>query len=346
MTGDSELACLLRNTLPNTLDTTVRSGASVDCTLVITGDITAMWLRDSTNQVLPYLPFASSDSALRRMLTGLLRQQTLFVLNDPYANAFYLTSDPAMSTPNTGDQTTSPSSLCVSSDGNCSYAGTRSNGMKPGVYERKYELDSLMAFLKLSRSLYEATGELTPYDAQWLAAVRRVLSVLHAQQASSATDAAGPCGPAYTFTRNNIAGQGPLNSLLNAVGPPAGYTGMVRSAFRPSDDACMFSFLVPANAMAVVELRHTARLARKLGASAERAELAQRCETLAGEIDEGIRKHGVVQRPELGGTVYAYEVDGFGNANMMDDANVPSLLSMPYLGFVHESDQTYVRTRD
>ena len=155
MTGDPELACLLRNTLPNTLDTTVRAGTNDNCTLVITGDITAMWLRDSTNQVLPYLPFASSDQRLRKMLAGVLRQQTLFVLDEPYANAFYLTSDPMMSSPNEADDTTSPSALCLASAGNASYAGTRSSGMRPGVYERKYELDSLMAFLKLGRSLHK-----------------------------------------------------------------------------------------------------------------------------------------------------------------------------------------------
>ena len=230
--GDPDLACLLRNTFPNTLDTTVRAGADDEETLVITGDINAMWLRDSTNQVLPYVPYAASDAPLLRMLSGVLKQQTEFVLHDPWANSFYLTGDPTMSSPNTGDDTTSPRSECVASGGNTSYMGTRVNGMKPGVYERKWELDSLMAFLKLGRALYAAAPEaaapdatgtsFSPFGRKWRAAVRRVLSVLTQQQQSSAADAASPCGVSYTFTRNNIAGQGPLNSLLNGVGPPAG----------------------------------------------------------------------------------------------------------------------------
>ena len=348
MTADPQLACLFRNTLPNTLDTTVRPGAHQSFTFVITGDIDAMWLRDSTNQVLPYLPFAASDAPLRNMLTGLLRQQAAFVLMEPYANAFYLTSDPMVKSPNTGDDTTSPSSLCLASHGNCSYAGTRVNGMRPGVYERKYELDSLMAFLKLGRMLLESVSvsqlDASPYDAVWYKAVGRVLDVLEAQQQSSAEDASGPCGPSYTFSRSNLAGQGPHDTLLHGVGPPAARTGMIRSAFRPSDDSCTFPFLVPANAMAVVELQHTAALLRALNASLGEG-VAARCERIATDISNGITRYGIIDRPDLGGRVYAYEVDGFGNANFMDDANIPSLLSLPWLGYVASTDPTYLRTR-
>ena len=181
------------------------------------------------------------------------------------------------------------------------------------------------------------------YDRNWRLAVQRVVDVLVAQQKSSAEDAASPCGPAYTFSRNNIAGQGPLNSLVNGVGPPARTSGMIRSAFRPSDDACSFPFHVPANAMAVVELRATATLLRTCFGDGDL--LALRCDALAAEIDVGIAKHGIVHRAEYGGSVFAYEVDGFGNAMLMDDANLPSLLALPWLGYVAESDPIYLRTR-
>jgi len=255
-----------------------------------------------------------------------------------------------MTTPNGNDDTSSPSPLCQASNGSLAYMGSRRKGMVPGIYERKYELDSLLAFLKLGRMLHEATGSTAPFDDRWLTAVGSVLDVLEAEQMSSAEDASGPCGPAYSFTRSDISGQGPLDTLLHGVGTPVRRTGMIRSAFRPSDDACTFGFLVPANAMAVVELRRTAKLIFTLGqAPGWRGEnedkLAQRCNALADAIDEGITKFGTVTRAELGGAVYAYEVDGFGNAILMDDANVPSLLSLPWLGYVEASDPIYQRTR-
>ena len=365
MTRDLELACLVRNALPNTLDTTVRSqatGGNATSTFIITGDINAMWLRDSTNQVMPYLRFVKEDPKIAAMLAGVVRQQAQQVLADPYANAHYLTGT-LTGTPNAHDDTTAPSPQCKASHGNTSYMGTRVNGMVPGIYERKFELDSLLAFLKLSRSLYEAVADeniappdpFSPYDDTWLKAIGLVLDTLDDQSKSSAEDAAGPCGPAYFFQRTNLRGQGPLDTLLKGVGAPAAYTGMVRSAFRPSDDACTYSFHIPANAMAVVELTHIAALLRALaplkpaswsGRATNGTEaLARRCDVLAARIRRGIAAHGVVHRPELGGSVYAYEVDGYGNALLMDDANVPSLLSLPYLGFVKATDPVYMRTR-
>ena len=183
MARDPELACLLRNALPNTLDTTVRTGQTHDGTFIITGDINAMWLRDSANQVMPYLPFAKSDPKLAAMIAGVVRQQTQQVLADPYANAHYL-KDSLTGTPNAHDDTTSPSPQCKASHGNTSYMGTRVNSMIPGIFERKFELDSLLAFLKLSRSLSEAVSSenivppdpFSPYDETWLEAVGVVVA--------------------------------------------------------------------------------------------------------------------------------------------------------------------------
>jgi len=361
MTNDADLACLFRNTFPNTLDTTVRLTNAVNGTpLIITGDINAMWLRDSTNQLLPYVPLASVDANISTLLAGVLQTQARQVLADPYANAHYDVGNSGGPSPNVHDDTSSPTPQCTAAartNGTMpAPSDMRRNGMVAGIYERKYELDSLLAFLKLGRRLYEeaptavdAGSGLSPFDGSWLDAVGAVLDVLEAQSASSATDAAQPCGPAYTFSRSNIDGQGPLSSLLSGVGPPAAYTGMVRSAFRPSDDACTFSYHVPSNAMAVVELRHTATLLRALphgGALRARSvALALRCDALGASIALGIAAHGVVDRPELGGRVFAYEVDGYGNHLLMDDANIPSLLALPWLGFVAADDATYVRTR-
>ena len=311
--GDPVLAWLFENAFPNTLDTTVAfddSGAAPD-TFIITGDIPALWLRDSTAQVWPYLPFMAEDPALRRMVEGLIRRQAACVQLDPYANAFY--REPVL--------------------GEWQHDLT---DMKPGVHERKWELDSLMYFLRLCRGYRQHANDLAPFDAGWVAALDRLLDCLRDQQQDNHR---------YRFVRSaNKA----VTTLKHDAGrgQPSRFCGMVRSAYRPSDDACTFPFLVPANAMAVVELRAAAGLCEELaprhGIAVTR--LAGEFRALAGEIETGILAYGRVH-PDGGSTELAYEVDGFGSHLLMDDANTPSLLSLPYLGYLDVQDPIYQRTR-
>jgi meiotically up-regulated gene 157 (Mug157) protein len=310
---DPELAWLFANCYPNTLDTTIDAGSDAKGrpdTFVITGDIDAMWLRDSTNQVWPYLAFAGCDPALRRLIEGVLRRQIRCVMLDPYANAFY--KDGQRTSRHASDRTQ----------------------MRPGVHERKYELDSLCAVLRLGCGYFAATGDATPFDATWVRGVRAILDTITTQQAGLGEKDYS----AYTFAR---AGINPNDTIPFECGHPAARCGLSKSPFRPSDDGAHFSFLVPANAMAAVFLKETARLLRKTKGPAA---LATRAEKLAAEIRAAIRKHGIVRHPALG-PIFAYEVDGFGSHYLMDDANVPSLISLPYLGFIAADDSLYQRTR-
>ena len=343
----SNLACIFQNAFPNTLDTTVLQAATAafnETTFIITGDIPAMWLRDSMNQVLPYMPFAKKDSKLQNMLRGLIQQQTIFILNDPYANAHYLPSLGNIGlSPNIRDQTTYPN-----------FAGTRTNAMIPGIYERKYELDSLCAFLKLSRVYYDNTNDLTPFagNTKWIAAVQSVVDVMRKMQQSTTVD------DEYQFQRQAFE---PTDTLLHGMRHPGKgvVTGMIRSSFRPSDDATTFPFLIPANAMAVVELQETSKLVLAL-AEDEKTKSKNRDNSaktqlltnisndlisLSNEIHAGIQKYGIGIHPILGIELYAYEVDGYGNMYYADDANIPSLLSLPYLGYVNITDPVYQNTR-
>jgi meiotically up-regulated gene 157 (Mug157) protein len=304
--SDPDIACIFRNTLPNTLDTTVSfDDGPVPLSFVITGDIDAMWLRDSTNQVLPYLPFAKQDAKLQRMLAGVVRRQTEQVSRDPWANAHTHHLDDE--SPHTDDGTSKPT-----------FAGTRTDAMVPGVFERKYELDSLCAFLKLSRSYWEQTADAAPFDAAWVRAVTTVAAVVKGMQRSTEAQVALPGGATYQFARLTTV---PTDTLLLQMGPPARVTGMSRSTFRPSDDACSLPFLVPANAMAVVELRSVAAMLPALPANATTGGLAAELTALAGEIDAGIAAHAVHRHATGGGRgavrAYAYEVDGYGNALWM-----------------------------
>jgi len=310
---DPQLGWLFGNCHPNTLDTTVwhECGDDGPDTFVITGDIHAMWLRDSTAQVWPYLRHAREDAALQRMLCGLVRRQARCILIDPCANAF--NREPVPSPEWSGDHTV----------------------MLPGVFERKYEPDSLCAFLRLSHGYHAATGNTGCFDGKWLAAFDRVLETLREGQRGTVPGVP----PAYRFERTTARA---IDSLpIRGTGYPARACGLTRTPFRPSDDAAVFPYLIPANAMAVVCLRRMADLLGDVLGEEDRARAAR---ALADGIDEAIRACGVIHHPHAG-RVFAYEVDGYGSALFMDDANLPSLLSLPYLGYVAADDPVYRATR-
>lgn len=296
--ADAELARVFANALPNTLDTTVdfHDGPRPD-TFVITGDIDAMWLRDSTAQVWPYLALAPTDARLQRLLAGVVRRQVRCVLIDPYANAF--NKDPADS-PWADDRTE----------------------MRPELHERKWELDSLCSVLRLGHGYWQACADTSPFDADWAQAMALVLQTMREQQRR---DGPGP----YRFQRRALS---PTDTLpFDGEGWPARPNGLIRSGFRPSDDACQYPYLIPANFMAVTSLRQLDALATALG----RAALATEARTLADEVAAALPARGVLP----------YETDGYGNELFMDDANVPSLLSLPYLGAMAADDPRYRATR-
>ncbi len=304
------LARLFRNCYPNTLDTTVdyQTVDGVPDTFVVTGDIPAMWLRDSSAQIWPYLSLAMKDRRLLDMIEGVIRRQTRYILIDPYANAF-TRDDSSPALPWTKKDLTM---------------------MLPGVGERKYELDSLCYPIRLAHGFWRQTGETRPFQAEWKMAMTLVLDTMRTQQRKHGT------GP-YHFQRESLY----TNELLpnDGYGNPVSPSGLIASGFRPSDDACIFPFLVPSNLLSVTSLRQLAEMADKVLHDPAMAESAG---SLASEVEAALRRYAIVQTPS--GTVWAYEVDGFGGRVLMDDANSPSLLSLPYLGCSPDS-AIYDRTR-
>ena len=293
---DPELRVMFTNCFPNTLDTTVEPGTfeGKPDTAVLTGDIAAMWLRDSSAQVWPYLPLAKNDPPLRLLLEGIIRRQARCILIDPYANAFMADlSKPALE-----------------------WSLTDKTDLKQGVGERKYEIDSLCYPIRLAHGYWKVTGDTAPFDTRWHEAMRLVLSTLRTQQRRQ-----GP-GP-YHFQRK---AENPTDTLVNGIGNPVNPVGLIASGFRPSDDSCIFPFLVPSNLFAVTSLRQLATMSSQI---LHDAALANEASALATEVEQALRKYAIAQTPM--GTIWAYEVDGFGGQNLMDDANVPSLLALPYL---------------
>ena len=308
--GDPELARLFFNCFPNTLDTTVEPGTfeGKPDTAVITGDIPAMWQRDSSAQVWPYLELAKKDERLQTLIQGVIRRQTRNILIDPYANAFM------------ADLNAPP----------LEWSHHDETEMKQGVGERKYELDSLCYPIRLAYGYWKRTGGTQPFDAQWHDAMRTVIRTMREQQRKNGL------GP-YHFQRTSPI---PTETLgEKGFGNPVNPVGLIASGFRPSDDACIFPFLVPSNLFAVTSLRQLSEMA---AAILHDSSLAQDGSSLADEVESALPQHAVTATPE--GTIWAYEVDGFGGRVLMDDANVPSLLALPYLNSSPDA-ALYARTR-
>ena len=304
------LAWMFANCFPNTLDTTVHYSEDEDGTpdtFVYTGDIHAMWLRDSGAQVWPYIQLADADEALRRMIAGVINRQFSLINIDPYANAF-----------NNG-----PTGGEWMSD---------ITDMNPNVHERKWEIDSHCYPVRLAYEYWKKTGDESVFGDTWVTAMKNILKTLREQQRK---DGPGP----YSFMR--VTERQLDTKCCNGYGNPVNPVGLIVSSFRPSDDATTFDFLVPSNFFAVTSLRKAAEILKKV--NKEKA-LAEECLALASEVEEALMKYAVVEHPVFG-KIYAFEVDGFGNAYLMDDANAPSLLSMAYLGDVDLDDPVYQNTR-
>lgn len=309
---NERLRWMVANCFPNTLDTTVHyreDEAGNPDTYVYTGDIPAMWLRDSGAQVWPYVQLADRDPKLQKMIAGVIRRQLRLINIDPYANAF-------------NDGPTG-----VGED-----VGYPGNDQSPWVFERKWEIDSHCYPIRLAHHYWKTTGDKSVFDAEWVAAMRNILKTLREQQRKQ--------GPGdYSFLR--VTDRQLDTKCCVGRGNPVNPVGLIASAFRPSDDATTFEFLVPSNFMAVSSLRKAAEI---LTAVNGEQELAAQCTALADEVQTALTEHAVVDHPRYG-KIYAFEVDGFGGRQLMDDANVPSLLAMAYLGDVRRDDPIYENTR-
>ncbi|KAK8012467.1 Meiotically up-regulated protein [Apiospora marii] len=330
---DPDLFRLFENTFPNTLDTTIswkgfaRDDSDEELTFIVTGDITAMWLRDSANQLRSYkslLNANSSTDSLASLYRGAINLQSRYILTSPYCNAFQAPVESGLAPEDNGaaktDQVVPPYDAA-------------------SVFECKYELDSLSAFLQLSSDYFEKTQDLAFFGKyQWVQAIRTLVNVTESLRVGTYADDGRVNASPYKFQRTTTRAS---ETLMNdgAGSPVQGGTGLVRSAFRPSDDSTIYQLFIPANMMFSSYLARCADIMAKLDGT-----LASQMSDMAASVRAGIEKHGKTSLDDFG-DVYAFEVDGFGSVNMMDDANVPSLLSAPIIDYINSSDTTYQNTR-
>lgn len=302
-----KLEKLYRNCYPNTLETTAEIMPD-GSTFLYTGDIPAMWLRDSTAQVTHYLPLTKDDPEIRSIIRGLIVRQLACIRIDPYANAFN-----------------------IESNGHGHIEDVPKND--PWVWERKYEIDSLCYPFRLAYLYCKQSGDTSIIDEDFIATAKTVVDLWITEQHHFEKSP-------YTFQRFNTRW---IDTLQNGgKGYPVNFTGMTWSGFRPSDDSCTFGYLIASNMFASVVLKYMDELLREQGIDDE--EFLTKIRNLREEIEYGIRTYGTYLHPKYG-RIFACETDGFGNHVLADDANVPSLLSAPYLGYCDVNDPVYVNTR-
>ncbi|CAK9442002.1 uncharacterized protein LODBEIA_P58060 [Lodderomyces beijingensis] len=347
---DPDLARLVENCLPNTLDTTILwhrdqaqlsrfagtgAGGGGPQSFIVTGDIHAEWLRDAARQLSVYQPLVKYDPALKKLILGAIDTQAFFVNDSPYCNAFHPPPESGVKRGNTAFDDVNP----------------RPNWRQ--VFECKYEIDSLASFLTLTNEYVENSGgDLAFLNKLWLQAYEKLLIVLRRESQPSFDAETGQSLPFYySFQRQTNIGSETLP--LGGVGNPVNYgTGLVRSAFRPSDDATILQFFIPGNIHMVTELKRARKnILNKEGLASvseymreAMVAFGESTDQLIGAIESGIKEFGIVEHPRWG-KVFAYEVDGYGSATFMDDANIPSLLSIPDLGYTSVKDVVYQNTR-
>lgn len=297
---------LFENCYQDTLEKTIRFQEDGQV-FMLTGDIPAMWLRDSTNQLRPYLLTARDNERIQKIIEGVLKKQCRCILSDPYANAFNESAN------GKGHQ-------------------TDETEMKPDIWERKYEVDSLCYPVQLAYLYWKNSGKTEHFSEEFERVMETVVNLWFLEQDHTARSH-------YTFRRRDCPESDTLPG--EGAGNPVAVTGMTWSGFRPSDDRCVYGYLMPSNMFAVVVLGYMQQILHEFYANPT---LEEKACLLRQQIEAGIRRYGMVQDDKYG-TVYVYETDGMGHNTRMDDANVPSLLSMPYFHYCAKNDPVYQNTR-
>jgi len=308
--GNQELGWMFENCFPNALDTTVdfRVTDGRPDTFVRAGETDGMWLRDSAAQMWPYLPLMKNDFDLQKLIAGVINRQTRCILKDPYANAF------------------------LRDENQVSQWKDDLTQMKPGVYERKWAVDSLCYPIRLAYQYWKASNSPTPFGAEWREAILLTVKTFREQQRKTSS------GP-YAFQRRTKSQADTLAG--GGYGRPIKPVGLICSMFRPSDDATVLAFLVPSNFFAVASLRQAAEMLESIHSDND---TANQCRALADEVERALRDYAVVINHQFG-RILPYEIDGYGNSYCIEESTVPSLLSLPYLEVFGFGDPLYRNTR-
>ncbi|PSN61429.1 COG4-domain-containing protein [Corynespora cassiicola Philippines] len=309
---DPDLFRVFENSWPSTLDTTIGWRGMSNKTEGSTEELTFVITGD----------IEAIQDSLASVFRGAINLQARYILQYPFCNAF---------------QAPDESGIMTKSSANSDRITPMFDYYK--VFSCQWELDSVASFLQMSVDYVTATED---YDFfakhNWTAAVKTVLETARSMTMDSYAEDGKWQHTPYTYCAPY--GGTPINECNGS--PHRGSIGLVRSFHRPSDDACTYQYLIPSNMMFSAALNASAAIMQKIEPAG--GNLTQWMRNMSTGIRNGIEKYGVVRDPKYG-DIYAYEVDGYGSANVMDDPNIPSLLSAPFLGYTTLDDKVYQNTR-
>lgn len=305
---NSKLAAMFNNTY--TFTATRTWSLMEDGTVFVhTGDIKQMWLRDSSQQMRPYLPLAKKSERVSAVFSAVFKRMARFFVEDQYASAF--NQEPQ---PNYGQ--CPPTLNCL----NCSCINCAPS-CSNHTYKHNYEMDSFLFVVDLVHQHFKLTGERDALDPVFHDALRKLVKLLKVEQDHQNLSP-------YRFGRHM-----PSHAVAKV--------GLLWGFSRPSDDDMQYNYNIPDNMLAVVVLEKVADLALTVF---QDAVLEAEATELMQSVDAAIQKYGIFKGNKTLAPIYAFEVDGFGNQILCDDANLPNLLSIPYIGY-HDKANVYQNTR-
>ena len=323
---------IFSNCYPNTLDTTIDYNNEKKETFIITGDIKAMWLRDSSLQIYPYLKHCSKDQNLSNMIKGLFKKQIMYILFDPYANAF---NKIPLKSPWSNDITYKRDNM-----------GNFENAMNPNLWERKFELDSIIFPLYSMAQYFLLTKDFSVFNLpNFFNMLHTIISLIKKERRGTDEENENG-GPEYSFQREIAE---PFDSLHFGRGNPCKTCGLIKTSFRNSDDSALFPYNIPENALLVstfkllLECFNHNDIEEQIKVKFE--PFKEEIKNIADAVEKSIYEHGVIIDPINKEKYFAFEVDGYGNYYFMDEPGYPNLISLPFFQFCSTSNEIYINTR-
>ena len=295
---------------------------------VYSTNLPVMWISQSCLQIYPYIKHCNNDKDLSKLIMSVFNRILKYILLDPFSNAFVLKN--TISSPFFSDIT---------------FKKTKDNqfihGMSSEIWERKFQLNSIIFPFYIMGIYNKITNDFSFINDVFFKALIEIIKVIKNELRDTDEENCND-GPQYFFQRNTHES---FDTMHFGRGNPCKNTNLIKSYFRCSEDACLFPYNIPENALVYVTFKMLKEILEKFQKNVKYNSLILELQNITDHLYEGILKYGIRKDEETGEKFYVYEIDGYGNYYFMDEPRYPSLLSLPFFGFCDYKDEIYLNTR-